>query len=113
MTLFHVKMRAVKPEANIHRDYEIWAQKVLFGFLGVTIAFGKHNRGTGGRHKNYIFETKKEAQQFVHKTIQKRLSAPKRIGCPYSLVSLKIDSEETLENWLTPEQENHLKNCLP
>lgn len=108
MSLFHVKLRAVDSQKNINRDYEVLVMKVLFGFWGVTLAFGRH--GTQGTLRNHTFETKEAAQKFVRKILQKRLTAPKRIGCSYGLVSVDVAKEEVLSFWVSPDQESRLKN---
>ena len=108
MFFFHLKLRAIDLEQNINRDYEIFVSKVFFNCWGVTLAFGRY--GTKGTYKNYVFSTKEEAQQFVHKTIQKRLKAPKRIGCPYRVISAKTSQEEPLCLWFRRDQEKVLAN---
>lgn len=108
MSLFHLRLRAQDTEKNRDRDYEIFVSKILFGFLGLTIAFGRH--GARGSFKNYIFETKEEAQRFVHKILQKRLTAPQRIGCSYRLVSAYISKEETSSLWMMPQHQNAFGN---
>ncbi len=107
MSLFHLKLRAMDLDQNIDRDYEILVSKILFGLWGVTIAFGRH--GVGGTYRNHTFETKEMARAFVYKTIQKRLKAPKRIGCSYALVDARALNEERLSSWLTLEQQEFLK----
>ena len=102
MSLLHLKLRAMTSDKITNRDYEIFVLKVLFGFYGVTLAFGRH--GVRGTYKNHIFETKEEAKTFVCKTLKKRLTAPKRIGCPYVLVEAKVSDAEVLDAWVTPEQ---------
>lgn len=96
---FHLRLKAQHHERNINREYEIVAYKVLFGLWGVVLAFGR--KGTRGSSRNYVFTSLQEAQKFVHKTLQKRLRAPKRIGCPYSLVSVKVDHQDNLQQWLS------------
>lgn len=100
--VFHLRLKAQHLERNINREYEILVYKVLFGLWGVILAFGR--QGTKGTSKNYVFSTLQEAQKFVHKTVQKRLRAPKRIGCPYSLVTVKVDNLDHLPQWLLPQQ---------
>jgi hypothetical protein len=50
------------------------------------------------------------ARTFVYKTIQKRLKAPRRIGCSYALIDVKAEDKAMLESWLTVEQQKFLKN---
>jgi excinuclease UvrABC nuclease subunit len=109
--IFHLRLKAQQFERNINRDYEIAVYKVLLGFWGVVLAFGR--QGKKGDSRNYVFATLQEAQQFVRKTLQKRLRAPKRIGCPYFFVSVKVDSQETLTQWLSPLHQQALNYRSP
>ncbi|RZI45111.1 WGR domain-containing protein [Candidatus Finniella inopinata] len=104
MSVFYLKLRAVDRDRNIDRDYDILVLNVLFGCWGVTLAFGRH--GTRGILKNYVFDSQEEAQRFVYKTLQKRLRAPKRIGCPYRLVSAETSTDQDLSSWLVSEQQD-------
>jgi predicted DNA-binding WGR domain protein len=106
--VFHLRLQAQHLERNINREYEILVYKVLFGLWGVILAFGR--QGKNGTSKNHAFSTLQEAQKFVRKTVQKRLKAPKRIGCPYSLVSVKVDNLDHLSQWITPQQYEQLNN---
>ncbi len=80
-----IKLRAVLPEKNINRDYELRLEQVLFGIWSVTAAYGRHL--TRGMIKHYLFETQDEAQAFLKKKLHKRLNAKNRIGCDYSIVN--------------------------
>jgi predicted DNA-binding WGR domain protein len=101
MSLIHLRLRALDWERNIDRDYDILVMRVLFGFWGVTVAFGRH--GTRGSFRNHVFETQEEAQRFVYKSLQRRLRAPKRIGCSYCFVSSETSTDQDLSSWLAPE----------
>ena len=89
-------------------DADTWS--ILDAVLQVTLAFGRH--GLRGTYKNHIFETKEEAKIFVCKTLKKRLTAPKRIGCPYVLVEAKVSDAEVLDAWVTPEQVENLTTSI-
>ena len=78
-------LKAVKPEANINRVYEIYLNKGLFEYWVVTTANGRYGAGRG-RQRNYSFHKIEQAQDFIHKTLKKRYAAKKRIGCNYELI---------------------------
>jgi hypothetical protein len=84
MTHLHLKLRAIKLEANINRVYEIYLNKGLFNSWIVTTANGRY--GGGMMQRNYSFFDLKEANTFAHKVLKKRLNAKKRIGVDYFLV---------------------------
>ncbi len=111
MSLLHLRLRASTLDQTRDRDYEICVLKVLFGFYGVTLAFGRH--GQRGTYKNHTFDTKENAQRFVFKTLQKRLSARRRIGCPYVLVEARVSEGEPLDFWVTTEQTERLTPTHP
>lgn len=79
---------------------------MLFNEWGVTLAYGR--QGQKGKSTNYSFQTKKEAQKFVHKILQNRVRAVKRNDCPYRLSFIKIHETELLDNWIKPKQQNLL-----
>lgn len=107
MSLFHLKLRAVNRQRNVDRDYDIMVMRVLLGYWGVTVAFGRH--GSRGCLKNYSFATQEEARSFVHKILQRRLRAPKRLGCCYHIVSRAPSQEDGFLVWLIPEQHKQFK----
>lgn len=49
----HLILRAVKPETNVNRVYEIHVDKGLFNSWLVIIGYGRH--GGGACHKIYSF----------------------------------------------------------
>ena len=93
---FHLLLQALHPERNVHRFYEIRAAYLLFGELGVTLSYGRW--GTKGRDRTHLFDNEQEAQKFIHKVLKKRLSSPRRIGCPYTLV--KSSPLPVLQRWI-------------
>ncbi len=103
MSAFYLKLRAMDWDRNIDRDYDVLVMTVLFGCWGVTLAFGRH--GTRGVLKNYVFDSQEDAQRFVYKTLQKRLRAPKRVGCAYRLVSAETSKDQDLSTWLVPKHQ--------
>ncbi len=60
-------------------------QKGLFQHWLVTLAYGRYGQ-KGGQSKQYIFDTLPQAQDFIRKTIKKRLNAHTRIGCNYNFI---------------------------
>ena len=84
MPYLHLILRAIKPESNLNRVYEIWLDKGLLSSWLVLVAYGRHESGI--TQKNYSFSTIEEAKAFIDKTLSKRLKAKKRIGCDYKIV---------------------------
>ena len=110
MVPLHLKLKAIDHEHNIHRDYEIVITQSLFGLWGVITAYGRCAQK--GKQNLYHFETEAETKIFIHKTLQKRLTARKRIGCPYTLGNNMLDSSTLplLRYWIHPQQLELLKN---
>ena len=84
MSYLNVVLRAVKPETNVNRVYEIYISKGLFNSWVVMTAYGRY--GAGSNQKIHSFFSLEEAKAFVNKILKKRFNAEKRIGCNYSLV---------------------------
>ncbi len=85
MPYLYLILRAIEPELNLNRVYEIWLDKGLFNSWLVLTAYGRHAGGT--TQKNHSFSTLEEAKAFIGQVLDKRLKAEKRIGCNYKLVS--------------------------
>ena len=81
----YISLRAVNPERNINRVYEIVLSKALFNTWGVIIAYGRY--GQASKQRTYNFQCVEEAKSFINKVLKKRLTAPKRIGCAYNVVN--------------------------
>ena len=78
----YFKLRAINPARNLDRSYEIIAHKGLFDSWLVITAYGRYGH-KGGQTRTTIFDTERQAQNFVDKVLKKRLNASKRIGCDY------------------------------
>ncbi len=77
-------LRAIKPETNVNRVYEIRIDKGLFNSWLVLIGYERY--GGGSRQKIYSFFNVMEAKAFVQKNLKKRFQSHKRIGCDYKIV---------------------------
>ena len=77
----YIKLRAINPDRNVDRVYEILFQRGLFNSYLVIIGYGRY--GKNGRTKTYVFGDEPQAKKFITKTLKKRLNAQARIGCNY------------------------------
>jgi len=84
MSYLHLILRAIKPETNVNRVYEIRLDRGLFESWLVIIAYGRY--GGGACQKIHSFFTVEDARKFVQKTLKKRVNSQKRIGCYYKIV---------------------------
>lgn len=84
MSYLNLILRAIKPETNVNRVYEIRLDKGLFESWLVIIAYGRY--GGGAYQKIHSFFTVEDARKFVQKTLKKRFQSHKRIGCYYKVV---------------------------
>jgi len=92
--LLRVKLRAVNHDLNFDREYKIVLGRDLFQEWYVVVTFGRY--GLSGTSKTKTFREREEAYGFINARMRRRLSSPKRIGCPYQIVSLD-GAEEILE----------------
>lgn len=84
---FHVSLEARDPEAGIMRAYSIDADKDLLGDWRVDVRYGRI--GKTGREVSYTAPDESEAQRIIRKCLQRRSTAPRRIGVPYRLCALQ------------------------
>ena len=80
-------LRAIKPETNVNRVYEIRVDRGLFNSWLVITAYGRYRGGTC--QKTHSFFSLEEARTFVQKTLKKRFQSQKRIGCCYKIIKAK------------------------
>ena len=81
MTSLCISLEARSAVHRCFRAYEIAVGKDLFGAWLVEMRYGRI--GTMGRAKVRSFATTEEALAQVNACLQKRATAPRRIGVPY------------------------------
>lgn len=79
-----IKLQAVNPERNVYRAYEVHLTRGLFNLWMVQIGYGRI--GSRGHTHSHSFETQQEAFSFIAKSLKRRQSAPRRLGCAYFYV---------------------------
>ena len=84
MSYLHLILRAIEPDTNVNRMYEIRIDRGLFNSWLVIIGYGRY--GGGACQRIYSFFDMKEATAFVHKKLKKRFQSHKRIGCYYKII---------------------------
>jgi hypothetical protein len=94
---FKIVLRAIKPDANLDRCYEIHLGKGLFNSWLVVIAYGRYGaKGRGAHQKTHSFFILEEAKNFIGKMLNKRLNAAKRIGYNYEIIK-RVSSIDLLD----------------
>jgi predicted DNA-binding WGR domain protein len=83
-------LRTLTPEGhnaaqNHHRRYELSIGRDLFDDWTITIRYGRVGRG--GYEQRYGSHEMGPLRAIIRKSLQRRLSAPRRIGCSYRLTS--------------------------
>lgn len=99
--LLNVAFEAHNFEKNHHRRYQITLGRDLLDEWTVSISFGR--AGQAGREMRYAAADAKDIQAIIRKCLRRRLSAPKRIGCPYRLASLTAAPGILASEWLPEE----------
>lgn len=94
----NVAFEAHHAERNHHRRYEITIGRDLLDDWTVSIRYGRI--GTGGHVLRYAGQDAAKLQAIVKERLRRRLSAPKRIGCAYSLNSLSSAPGFDTKGWL-------------
>lgn len=79
-----LELRAQAPSRNIDRRYGVACTTDLFGHIIVALHWGRI--GTRGQRRTLSFPSPAPATAFVRATLQRRATAPRRIGVPYRVV---------------------------
>ena len=88
---FRVTLEARNPERHCLRRYRIEAGTDLFGVWVVEIGYGRI--GTAGRSRRYLVRDEEEARRLVRSILERRATAPRRIGVAYRIREI-LDPEE-------------------
>jgi hypothetical protein len=99
--LLTVAFEAHSQEANHHRHYQITVGRDLLNEWTVAITFGR--AGEGGRQIRFGSPRLDDMQAVIRERLRRRLSAPKRIGCPYRLTALTAAPGFDTSAWLPDE----------
>ena len=81
--LLTVAFEAHHAEKNHHRRYEVMVGRDLLDDWTVAIRYGRI--GQGGQERRYASPKPEEIRAIIRDRLRRRLSAPKRIGCPTGL----------------------------
>jgi len=96
--LLTVAFEAHESELNHHRRYAITIGRDLFDDWTVSIRYGR--AGTTGRESRFSGSQVDELRAVVRVRLRRRLSAPRRIGCPYRLTEFTSSAGVDAAAWL-------------
>jgi predicted DNA-binding WGR domain protein len=96
--LLTVSLEAHNTERNHHRRYEIRLGRDLFGDWTVCLLYGR--MGRSGQMVRHSGPDPERLRQVIRASLCRRLSAPKRIGCEYTLRELNAAAGIDVEFWL-------------
>jgi hypothetical protein len=96
--LLTIAFEAHNHEKNHHRRYQLTLGRDLLEDWTVAIRYGR--TGQPGREIRYSAAEAKEVQAIVRDRLRRRLSAPKRIGCPYRLSAFSAAPGFDAAAWL-------------
>lgn len=86
LDLLTVTLEAHHPEKNHHRHYQVTIGRDLFDAWTLSIRYGR--TGQAGREWRYAAAEPEPLRPLIRDRLRRRLSAPRRIGCPYRLAAL-------------------------
>ena len=86
MEQFRAELQACDPARGIFRAYRITAGTDLLGDWLVDVSYGRV--GARGRRIRHVAASQQEARKIVRHCLQRRSTAPKRIGVPYQFREL-------------------------
>jgi predicted DNA-binding WGR domain protein len=93
---WHIALRAEDPAANRYRAYDIHIDRDLFALWNITVSWGRI--GAAGTGKTMTVASLDEAWHLLKPMIRRRLTAGRRIGCGYRLVSYHLPDGCDLED---------------
>jgi predicted DNA-binding WGR domain protein len=88
LSCWHIALRAEDPAANRYRAYDIQIDRDLFALWNITVSWGRI--GAAGTAKTITVESLDEAWRILEPMLRRRLTAGRRIGCGYRLVSYDL-----------------------
>jgi hypothetical protein len=86
MERFYIRLEACDPYHGRFRSYRIEAGIDLLGDWLVDVTYGRI--GSPGRRIRHVASGEADARRIIRHCLQRRASAPKRIGVPYRLTDL-------------------------
>jgi predicted DNA-binding WGR domain protein len=99
--LLTVAFEAHNAEKNHHRHYRVTVGRDLLDDWTVAICYGR--TGQAGREIRYAAPREQEMRAIIRDRLLRRLSAPKRIGCPYRLAAFSAAPGFDASAWLPGE----------
>ena len=99
--LLTVAFEAHNAEKNHHRRYQLTVGRDLLDDWTVAIRYGR--TGQGGAGEAVSISKAEEMRAVIRDRLRRRLSAPKRIGCPYRLTALSSAPGFDASSWLPGE----------
>jgi len=99
--LLTVAFEAHSHAENHHRRYQITVGRDLLDDWTVAIRYGR--TGQGGREMRFASPQPDEMRAVIRNRLRRRLSAPRRIGCPYRLTMFSAASGFDASAWLPGE----------
>jgi len=83
-------LRAINPERNVAREYQLDVQPDLFGHWIVALHWGRI--GTRGQCRTFSFEHSDAGSRFVGHNLARRRGAHRRIGAAYIQVGRALEA---------------------
>jgi hypothetical protein len=96
--LLTVSLEAHNPDWNHHRRYEIRLGRDLFGDWTVCLLFGRVGRA--GQLVRHAGSDSEPLRQVIRESLRRRLTAPTRIGCAYTLREFTATGGIDVAFWL-------------
>jgi hypothetical protein len=90
-----IELEARNPVANRLRRWKVELSQDLLGMWTVDTEFGRI--GSRGRHLRHVFPSQLAARAFLRRGLQRRATAPVRIGLAYRCVRASVEARELLD----------------
>ena len=92
LELCHIALVALLPEKNIRRSYRVSLGRDLLGAWSVELRYGRI--GQSAQQRRMPCGSLEDACRIARAHLRRRLSAPRRIGCAYRVVSFDPGADD-------------------
>lgn len=99
--LLTLSLEAHNNQENHHRRYEIMVGRDLLDDWTLCIRYGR--TGQYGTQLRFAATEPEELRVIIRERLRRRLSAPRRIGCPYRLTQLSAAAGIDAASWIPKE----------
>jgi hypothetical protein len=94
----YITLVAIHPERNVRHSYRLSLGRNLLGDWTVELRYGRI--GQRGQERRIVWHSLEEGRRLARTYLRRRISAPRRIGCPYRVANFDPGQTDLLSSAL-------------